>query len=471
MGRGRSERLSKVFSPQCRQCSAVKVCDGIDPAYLHEMGPSEFVPYINDDRGDPLDKDRLRYYPGFAIKRLQHAPMRNVIARLTGRAPISALPVVSVAVANYNYGPYLARCLDSLLAQTWQHIELIVVDDASTDNSREVLKGYEDRCTVIYRSENAGNPAIPHNEAFAMSRGSLLMYLDSDDWIEPTYIEECVRALQRTPTASIAYSGMHVFGNREGHSAAVPFDMGREIVMNLLPCCAVYRREMWEETGGYVTNVKGADDWNMWVAGGSRGYFGVAVQRQLFHYFAKDGGLYETSSRPNHERFFRQIILNNRDIYPPEYVRWASQPVAASASDPTSEDDLVKLLFELDTAGDDEKLISSITSVDQVLVIYAAYKFLLAHRFRAALLVSQKLIEAGLSHPVTWLSLAVGGMLTNQRALEMQGTLALTELMNSLPAEQQEIFRVQILGPVVSYLQDNTPPGGEGSRLSLAFAI
>jgi glycosyltransferase involved in cell wall biosynthesis len=92
----------------------------------------------------------------------------------------AADPLVSVIIANYNYGRFLAEAIESVLAQTYRNFELIVVDDGSTDNSRKVIESYGDRLKAIFQ-ENAGQGGA-FNVGIARSKGEIICFLDSDDY-------------------------------------------------------------------------------------------------------------------------------------------------------------------------------------------------------------------------------------------------------------------------------------------------
>ena len=457
VGRGFENRLMKVFAPQCQGCAALKVCDGIDQTYLQQMGADEFVPYAGDERGDVLDKDRLAYHPAYLIKRRPKARMKNAVARMMGKRPLSPEPLVSVVVANYNYGQYLPKCLDSILAQTWKNIEIVVVDDCSADHSREVLKTYEDRCRIIYRPTNSGNPCYPHNEAIALTKGELVMYLDPDDWIEPSYIEEGIRKLRRHPEASVVYPGISIFGSYERIVPASPYDINRLILANFIPCCSLYRREMWEETGGYVDNVKGADDWNMWVAGASMGYLGAPLPRQLFHYFAKPDGLYERESKPNLARRLKQVILNNSDAYPPDTIRWAKQrsepPVQKSREE--LNDELFRSLSALETSGELQEIVNCIqqSGLEKAELVFTLYRLLMEVRFRTSFVLSKMLAASGETHPLLYLAQSFSGALFNLPEDEAVGTGALVARLRQMPQAAQTTFHADIVTPIFARLK------------------
>lgn len=94
---------------------------------------------------------------------------------------MSAKPLVSIIINNYNYDRFLAQAIDSALNQTYPNIEVIVVDDGSTDNSRNVITQYGDRILPILQENGKQGKAL--NNGFAHSRGDIILFLDSDDYL------------------------------------------------------------------------------------------------------------------------------------------------------------------------------------------------------------------------------------------------------------------------------------------------
>ena len=92
-------------------------------------------------------------------------------------------PLFSIVINNYNYGQFLARTIDSCLAQTYEPLEILVVDDGSTDNSREIIASYGDRIRAVCKAN--GGQASAFNAGFAAARGDYILFLDSDDLLSP----------------------------------------------------------------------------------------------------------------------------------------------------------------------------------------------------------------------------------------------------------------------------------------------
>ena len=107
------------------------------------------------------------------------------------------VPAISVIIPMYNAEKYIGECLDSILAQTFQDFEVIVVDDASTDNSREIVKNYlpkfnreVERFKLICSKKNSGAPGIPNNVGLRFAHGEYISFLEADDAVTDTAFEE-----------------------------------------------------------------------------------------------------------------------------------------------------------------------------------------------------------------------------------------------------------------------------------------
>lgn len=111
--------------------------------------------------------------------------------------------LISIVIANYNYARYLGAAVDSALDQTHSELEVVVVDDGSTDDSREVLASYGDRVRVLLQ-DNAGQRAAI-NAGVAASRGEIVCLLDSDDIFLPEKVACVAEAFQRRPTPCLVY--------------------------------------------------------------------------------------------------------------------------------------------------------------------------------------------------------------------------------------------------------------------------
>jgi glycosyltransferase involved in cell wall biosynthesis len=117
------------------------------------------------------------------------------------------MTTVSVIVPNYNHAPFLRRRLDSILGQTYQDFELILLDDCSTDESREILREYagDPRARLEFNEKNSGTPYTQWNKGVRMAVGRYVWIAESDDYAEPCFLERLVAALDADPRVTFAY--------------------------------------------------------------------------------------------------------------------------------------------------------------------------------------------------------------------------------------------------------------------------
>ena len=118
-------------------------------------------------------------------------------------------PLVSVIIPNYNHAPYLRERIDSVLNQTYRNFEVILLDDCSTDDSRDVINSYRDVSQIthiILNERNTGNTFLQWERGLSLSRGEFIWIAESDDVAEPQLLETLLVELQRNPQATVAYS-------------------------------------------------------------------------------------------------------------------------------------------------------------------------------------------------------------------------------------------------------------------------
>ena len=120
-------------------------------------------------------------------------------------------PLVSILINNYNYERFLREAIDSALNQSYQPIRVIVVDDGSTDDSREIIASYGDRIKTILK-ENGGQASV-FNQGFASSQGEIICFLDSDDLFRPDKVAAIVHDFQKDQEIGWHFHNLELFGH------------------------------------------------------------------------------------------------------------------------------------------------------------------------------------------------------------------------------------------------------------------
>ncbi len=186
-------------------------------------------------------------------------------------------PLVSVCIGTYNREQTICECLDSVFAQSYKHLEVVVVDNASTDRTVEVLCGYGDRIRLIQRAVNSGMCSTTRNEAVRNARGEYIAFLDSDDGWYPDKIARQVEFLENNPGISLCHTYCRVMDARsvEGgirHEGRIPstgnyFD-------SLLEHCwitistVLMRRRLYEKYGPFSEFLpygRSGEDWEFFL--------------------------------------------------------------------------------------------------------------------------------------------------------------------------------------------------------------
>lgn len=169
---------------------------------------------------------------------------------------MAAQPLVSIIVPVYNRADRIGQTLDSLLAQTYQNYEIILVDDGSTDRSAEVIAPYLNSRVFYYKQTNAGAPAA-RNHGFALSKGEVIVFFDSDDLMLPSRLEEQLKALLRENAQACA-AGFYI--NLIGGDAYLPPAAGPGCIMDLFISRKLLgSTQSWMFSRELVSRVKGFD--------------------------------------------------------------------------------------------------------------------------------------------------------------------------------------------------------------------
>jgi len=173
---------------------------------------------------------------------------------------------VSIIIPCYNQGIYLDEAVDSVLSQTFQDFEIIIVNDGSTDEfTNKLLNNYVRPKTKVIHTTNQGL-AMARNNGIAASCGEYILPLDADDKIGTTYLEEAVKILDADTSLGIVYCEAEFFGEKNGKWELAPFNLPDFLNENQIFCSAFFRRKDYHKTLGYDKNMFwGLEDWDFWL--------------------------------------------------------------------------------------------------------------------------------------------------------------------------------------------------------------
>jgi glycosyltransferase involved in cell wall biosynthesis len=273
---------------------------------------------------------------------------------------------VNIVIPVFNQEQYIAECINSALAQTYPNFDVTIVNDGSTDHTRaviqEIIDAYvaednrnreaffkdadaqglvDESREALYRSYFPNGERVPptvidqengglsesRNAGIRIGNGEFILPLDSDDWIDPRYLELTVPKMADSRVGIVApemqYEGLL-------HNRIPPrgLTLKHEMQSNDLPVCSLMRRAAFEQTKGYETifievagstKVLGYEDWNMWIDILKRGWKVAVVNEPLFHYRVKPVSMI-TQATKLHAGLVRLIHLLHPDLFCEEAV-------------------------------------------------------------------------------------------------------------------------------------------------------
>ncbi len=217
------------------------------------------------------------------------APVEAEVVWERGAAGGDDPALVTVAVSAFNYAHHLPECLHSLAAQTHGPLELIVVDDRSTDDTLAVARDWMEaaaarfsRVVLLRHAQNQGL-AVSRNTAFARASGRQVMVMDADNALYPRAIARLLEALEGTG-AALAYSQIAMFGDNTGPGYADGWAPERFRRANYVDAMALVSRAAWVQVGGYHHLEHGWEDFDFWCRFVEAGLDGVFVPEMLCRY-------------------------------------------------------------------------------------------------------------------------------------------------------------------------------------------
>jgi len=205
---------------------------------------------------------------------------------------------VSVVIPCFNHGEFLPEAVASVTGIKPDDVEIIVVDDGSTD---ERTRAEMDKLTAqginVIRQENRGLAAA-RNTGILVSKAEYILPLDADNCLRPAYIEHGIRILDAKPEVGVVYGDAEYVGVRTGRWCIGPFNPDRLLLGNYIDACAVYRRSIWEQNRGYdgTMPVQGFEDWDFWLGAVEHGWEFAYVPEVQFEYRVAKGSMIARNS-------------------------------------------------------------------------------------------------------------------------------------------------------------------------------
>lgn len=239
-------------------------------------------------------------------------------------------PLVSVIIAAYNAEQYIEETLNSILDQTYSELEIIVVDDGSTDRTAEIVNALHPRVRYVFQ-QNSGSCASPRNHGLALAKGTYLTFFDADDIMLPQKIEHQVREMEANPGAALCvinYCNFTGSSRSSDHFSSCPslslytdnlntpsFELSTLESRNILidenftiASSPLFRSEYVRQQGGFDTTLKACEDFHLIYRIAANGAMVVMPE------IGFERRLHDTNMSADCERMLRNLILSRQSL-------------------------------------------------------------------------------------------------------------------------------------------------------------
>jgi len=280
-------------------------------------------------------------------RRRPRVPAHEVVYENDRLRPSKATVVVPL----YNYAGFVVEALESVRAQTLADIDLIVVDDASTDDSLAVAlewmqanAGRFNRTLLLKNTPNAGL-GLTRNVGFENAETAFVAPLDADNRFRPDYLEKAVAEARRTGAAFV-YPGIRQFGDAVERMGDWPYGAARLVGGNYIDAMALIRKSAWAAVGGYDHVRFGWEDYDLWCRFAEHGFFGQGLSEVLADYRVHGGSMLrsETNLARNNallihdiERRHPWLRISRPDGYAEAMAALAREATPGPAAAPSEE--------------------------------------------------------------------------------------------------------------------------------------
>ena len=195
-------------------------------------------------------------------------------------------PIVSIIITGYNYAGFIGQAIRSALDQTYQAVEVIVVNDGSTDGTGQVVNKFREHIEYI-EQPNSG-VVIARNNGAKHATGEFILFLDADDYLPPEFVEVAIDWLLRYH-ADFVYTDRKVVGVDQFLYTSHTFDPSLLLFSNYVGLTSLIRKSVFERVGGFreeLNRTKSYEDWDLWLSLVQQGSVGLYCP-QTYYYHRK----------------------------------------------------------------------------------------------------------------------------------------------------------------------------------------
>lgn len=226
-------------------------------------------------------------------------------------------PKVSIIVPCYNQAQFLPEALQSVLGQTYENWECIIVNDGSPDNTKEVAQEWVKKDSrFIYLYKKNGGLSSARNAGIAIAEGEFILPLDGDDRIGKDYTLLAMKAFQEDSDLKLVYCKAEKFGEESGSWDLPDFSLLNLARQNMIFCSAFFRKKEWERVGGYDVNmIYGWEDWEFLITILKAGGEVKCLDEVGFYYRVKEVSMIKMIDKINQQKNLEYVGVKHADFF------------------------------------------------------------------------------------------------------------------------------------------------------------
>lgn len=227
--------------------------------------------------------------------------------------------LISIVLPVYNGEKYLRESINSIIAQTYENWELLILDDCSTDNSSVIAKEYEKNDNRIHYYRNEKNLRLPRNlnRGFSLSKGNYLTWTSDDNCYKPTALEKMYNALKESDTAQLVFASYSIIDEEgiEINQIIVDSNSKKTILgSDCVGACFLYTRKVYEEVGDYDPEYTLVEDFDYWQRVFAK-FDVIEIKEVLYEYRHHSGALTSTMKKEIFKKRVEKVLLKNRPAF------------------------------------------------------------------------------------------------------------------------------------------------------------
>jgi glycosyltransferase involved in cell wall biosynthesis len=232
-------------------------------------------------------------------------------------------PIISIIIPCFNSEATLETTLESVLNQNFQDWEAIIINDGSIDSTEKIaLKWVNQDDRFKYFAKQNEGLGKARNYGITRSKGIFILPLDSDNQVIEDFVQDAINVFEKNNEVGVVYGHAEYFGEKNGLWEVPQYDFKKILADNFIDACAIYRKKLWEEVGGYDENMpfQGNEDWEFWLALGALNVKFHHLNKTTFKYFVSKNSMIRSFTDIMHKSNNNYILKKYNEFYQKHYA-------------------------------------------------------------------------------------------------------------------------------------------------------